>query len=535
MAYEAVKIERFIGMDTTTNNLNLLPGQLQNNENYLYQENGGLSERGGGAKIMDPPSAGRLYGLSNFVDQNSVNWLICTQGTDAYYESGSSWNALSLTLTTSKTMRFEGAGFTTTKALYGTNATDGVVKIDLNVGPNVPQASILNTGAPDNAPDNMTYLKLHKNRMFGIDGQDTLYFTDVLDFDTWDSTNNNIQIAPGIDGNLQSMEVWGDALFLFKEYAVYVLVNADDPTPTSWKVLKTDANIGTQSPDTVKRTKRGLFYLSSDNFIRLLSPTVSYSSAEFTLGGSDSPIVSHSIQNDLNTDLSKADKGSAHAIVFEDLYVVSYRSRNNASDYPDKTFFADVGKSIAMESIPNLQPFWGKFTGFDYQFLTLFNLTGQNRLYGAKGITASIGEVQETLNESINNDNSTAIESKATLGWVPIGGESVFKRFNKIYFVGATENWDISLYFNAYKYGKGSVPKYDEGISKTFTSNTGSQAIMGSIIIGTTALGASGIASENFSFNKNGHFFQAHFENLNVDEKTSIYSMEIYYRPIKRR
>jgi len=79
------------------------------------------------------------------------------------------------------------------------------------------------------------------------------------------------------------------------------------PVPkTNWNVLRTDAIIGSQSIDTIKRTKIGIIYLSTDNYIRLISPNISFSSGEYTLGGSGSPIISEDIQDDIIELLDKS-------------------------------------------------------------------------------------------------------------------------------------------------------------------------------------------------------------------------------------
>ena len=45
-------------MNTSRDELSLIPGQLSKNENYLYMASGGLRERGGGARLSSAPSAG---------------------------------------------------------------------------------------------------------------------------------------------------------------------------------------------------------------------------------------------------------------------------------------------------------------------------------------------------------------------------------------------------------------------------------------------------------------------------------------------
>ena len=521
MPFQSVSLDRFMGLDNSPDELNLIPGQLRLNQNYLYLENGGLSERGGGEKIDDPPSAGVLYGLSSFTNDSDDTYLVCAQGTDLHYYDSGSWNALSLTLTGSQLTRFEQAGFGAARSLYAVNGTERIIKITMTTG--AVTASILAAGGTDNAPAGCKYLKLHKNRLFASDGADTVYFTDTLAFDTWASSTNNFQVDPGINGNIQSMEVWGDALFIFKETAVYVLVNAD-ASVSDFKVLKTDAYTGTKSPDSVQRTRRGLFYFSEDGFIRNISPSISFSSNEFTLGGSGSPIVSYAIQDYLRSDYDRTDIANIQAFVHNDLYVLSYKSTENTQAYQDRTFFADTNKSITYAQEQTLQPFWGQFTGFQYRFMHIVN----DIVYGAKGLD---GEVHTTLTEGVYNDSGSAIESKAKIGWFAVGGSSLYKRFNRVVMKADGQTYPISLFFNSYRTGSGSPPDATVGISKSLVSD--SWVLVGSAIVGPFPLSAPGVTTQEYTTNLNGNYFQAQFQNLNVDQPTKIFGLDLIFRSIR--
>lgn len=521
MAFQSVSLDRFMGLDNSPDELNLLPGQLRVNENYLYLENGGLSERGGGAKIDDPPSAGVLYGLSSFTNDSDDTYLVCAQGTDLYYYDSASWNALSLTLTGSKLTRFAQAGFGAARSLYAVNGAERIIKITMTTG--AVTGSILAAAGPNNAPAGCQYIKLHKNRLFASDGADTIYFTDTLAFDTWAKSTNNFQVDPGINGNIQAMEVWGDALFIFKETAVYVLVNADAAV-ADFKVLKTDAYTGTKSPDSVQRTRRGLFYFSEDGYVRIISPSISFSSNEFTLGGSGSPIVSYAIQDYLKADYDTSDMANIQAFMHNDMYIFSYKSTENAQAYQDRTFFADTNKSITYAQEQTLQPFWGQFTGFDYRFMHVVN----DVVYGAKGLD---GEVHTTLTEGVHNDSGSAIKSKARIGWFAVGGPSLYKRFNRVVMKADGQTYPLSLFFTAYNSGKGAPPDVTVGISKSLVST--SSSLVGSAIVGSYPLGNFGITTQEYTTNLNGNYFQAQFQNLNVDQPTKIYGLDLIFRSIR--
>ena len=522
--FNYITIKNFRGINKSRDVLSAIPGQLSKNENYLYETNGGLAERGGGAKLTENPSGGDdpIFSLANYTSPDGSNFLVTNQDTTAYYYD-SGWNDLSLTLTADKRTVWEGAGFEAGRSLYGANGNDSIIKVTGNT----PAGSSV-TGSPTDA----TYLKLHKNRLFAINNRDTLYFTEALAFDTWNTSVNTIEIAPGIDGNIQSLEVWGDALFIFKEYGVYVLPNASDPVPTvNWVILRTDAASGTQSPYTVKRTRIGIFYLSTDNSIRLLGPNVTFSSGEYSLGESGSPIVSEDIADDLNEFVDLSNRDEAYAITFKDKYILSFDSNTSSTVANDLTYFADVTKFNKHQNIPQPQPYWGEFTGFDYNFFAIQTSGTQEKLYGAKGVE---GEVHETLNDSVNNDDSSAIVSKSILAWHPIDGEGTYKRINQIYFSGDTENWNINLIFNAYKLGT-DLPTEGAGREFSYMTSNISGGIVGTGQAGTAQVGFVGPSSATYSLNVSGHYFGAEFGNSSANEFTRVLKMIVYYRVIKQR
>jgi hypothetical protein len=517
-SFPSITINKFLGMNTSRDELSLLPGQLSENQNYLYMTNGGLEERGGGAKLSNSPDgSGKVYSLDNYTNENDQEFLITNQGTDAYYYS-SGWNALSLTLTASKKMRWAQSGKGSAIALYGVNGNDSVTKI----------SGVTPTGSVvANSPTTGKYIAVHKNRVFIADDT-TLYFSEALDYDDYRLGTNDIDIAPGFNGKITGLEVWGDALFIFKEQGVYVLPNADLPTPKlNWVILKTDALTGTLSPDSVKRTKAGIFYLSSDNFVRLLSPNISYSSGDYTLGGSGSPIISEDIQNDLDILLSRPSIPNAYAHVFNDLYILSFESTNNAETFNDLTYFADSARFIQQPAIVQAQPFWGTFKGFDYDFMTSQVDDGRVKFYGAKGET---GQTHESMNETIHNDNGAAIESKAVLGWYPIGDEATYSKVNRIYFVGDTENWAIDLTFDSYEYGD-IVPS--TGVGTSYQTSTSTTSTVGTAVVGTDIVGELTVGSDKFRANLRGNKFRAEMSNFNANEFTRILKIIFYYRPIR--
>lgn len=524
-------------MNTSTDKLSVAsqtPGQLAFNRNFLYMNTGGLYERGGGALLSENPNyavtpADPIFSLGNYINASGSEYLLTNQDDKAYYYS-TGWNDLGVTLTPDLRMTWEGAGYSTDRSAYGTNGTDRLVKVYMSGG--VPIAKLVTT-ANSFLYDSpvMDGTKQHKDRLFGFK-DDNLFFSEILDFDSF-PPENQVQVAPGEAGFIKSVEIWGDAIFIFKEDGIWVLPNASDPDPVaSWVFLRCDAVTGTQSPDSVHRTKMGIIFFASDNVFRLVNPNISYSSGNYSLGGSGSPIISVDIEDDLINKLSSAKKYRMQSHILGDLYIATFQSVDNTGDYNDLCYFCDTGKRNRYPNVDTYQPYWGTFTGLNFDFITNQTLSGRVRLYGANGIT---GAVQECLNDDIHNDAGVAIDSFATLAWLPIAGESLYKKVQHIFFVGDTESWKIYLNYNMYVLGE-LLPEYGEGINETYSTTTASGiGVVDTAVVGTAVVGQIGVGSEKQRIALKGYYFTVNFGNPNIDEFIRINKFIIYFRPIRNK
>jgi len=76
-SFQSITINKFLGMNTSRDELSLVPGQLSWNQNYLYMPNGGLEERGGGAKLSNSPDgSNKVYSLANYTNENGQEFKI---------------------------------------------------------------------------------------------------------------------------------------------------------------------------------------------------------------------------------------------------------------------------------------------------------------------------------------------------------------------------------------------------------------------------------------------------------------------------
>lgn len=510
-------INRFLGLNKSNDDASLLPGELTTCNNYLVKNNGDLAERGGGAKLDDGPAASRAYGFTNYRNSAGSEWLILVQGTAAYYYD-SGWNDTGVVLTTSLETKFEQAGFSTNRNLYGVNGTDSVIKITTSGG--VPAGSFVAS-----SPTDLLQLKLHKNRLFGHDGKDTIKFTDANAFETWATGTNEFQVAPGVDGYIKAIEIWGDALFIFKEFGIYVLPNAADAA-SDWSILKTDALIGTQSPDSVRRTRAGIYYLSTDNKIRVVNPNITFTSGEYVMGGSGSPIVSELIQDYLDENLNEPNKSKAAAVVFKDKYIICLNSVNAGGNENDMCFVADTIKKRQIEGLAEPQPIWVEFTNFEFDYFAIQSVTGENKLYcvDIEAVTA------ERLDDGTNNDSGNAIESTAILGWFHPEDSGIYTRFTSVVAYTRLENWNLDVTMDSYRIGD-FIPEELNGETTQITGSS-TNAVVGTAIVGTSLVSSNGIKSEKMRIGLRGNFISIKMENLNANEYTEIQKLSVYYRNI---
>jgi len=521
-----VTISRFLPLDTTQNKTSYDFGRLMKNHNYLYLQNGGLEERGGGTDLAAGPAASKAYGFANYKNNEAAEFLLLTQGTKIYYYN-SGWVDAGVVLTSNQYMRFEQAGFGANRNMYAVNGSDSVTKITTTAS--VPAAS-----AVASSPTDGEFIKLHKNRLFVANNRDTLYYTDVNAFETWALGTNDIEIAPGVDGYIQGLEIWGDSLFIFKERGIYIIPNAAESV-SSWSVLKIDAETGTLSPDTIRRTKDGVYFLATDGRVRKINPNVTFTSGEYVLGGTGSPVVSERIQETIDLYIERGNIQRAHAVLYKDLYILSYNSTDATGNEMDICYAADTTKFEQIPSIQTLQPFWTQFTNFEFDFYAVQTVSSDPVLYcvDESAVTAS------RLVRGIHNDSSSAIESVIEVGWSAppdrFTGQpdtATYRLFHPIIVFAELENWDVDVEVATYKLND-FIPAEISGREYT-VSGASSTALVGTAVVGTGTVTNVGIKSQKFRTGLRGNFLAIKCENLNADEFTRINKIIVFYDNLHR-
>ena len=118
------------------------------------------------------------------------------------------------------------------------------------------------------APSKPIYLTTHTNRLWAVSADtsiqpDTLYFSDILDGESWDPLGS---IRVGGDGDpITGLYSWfGYKLLVFKERSIWS-VDAD-PTqdPADWVISLVSGNIGCSSHRSIAAVGADVFFLSRD-------------------------------------------------------------------------------------------------------------------------------------------------------------------------------------------------------------------------------------------------------------------------------
>lgn len=118
------------------------------------------------------------------------------------------------------------------------------------------------------APAKPLYLTTHTNRLWAVSADtsiqpDTLYFSDILDGESWDPLGS---IRVGGDGDpIKGLYSWfGYKLLVFKERSIWS-VDAD-PTqdPADWVITLVSGNIGCSSHRSITAVGADVFFLSRD-------------------------------------------------------------------------------------------------------------------------------------------------------------------------------------------------------------------------------------------------------------------------------
>jgi hypothetical protein len=108
-------------------------------------------------------------------------------------------------------------------------------------------------------PSKPIYLISHSNRLW----PDTLYFSDILDGESWDPLGS---IRIGGDGDpIKGLYSWfGFRLLVFKERSIWTVDADPNQDPADWQVTLVSGNIGCSSHRSIAAVGPDVFFLSRD-------------------------------------------------------------------------------------------------------------------------------------------------------------------------------------------------------------------------------------------------------------------------------
>jgi len=119
------------------------------------------------------------------------------------------------------------------------------------------------TAALGGTPPHIQFLQAHKNYMFGANtsaNPSRLYFSDVLDLETWPALNY-IDIAPDDGDWITGLLTTGDYLIITKQRSVWYLLGDG---PSTFEVRRAHSNIGCVAPRSLTMVNDFICFVSHD-------------------------------------------------------------------------------------------------------------------------------------------------------------------------------------------------------------------------------------------------------------------------------
>ena len=256
---------------------------------------------------------------------------------------------------------------TTTVTVAG-GAVTAVVVSDGGYGyPAAPTVTIVGDGSGATAtasvsapPQNLRLLINTGNRLFAVgsgSSRNTLYASDILDPNVWDSANSIIVNADDGDEITAIVQFYQNRIIVFKRRRIFqVTIPPDATSGADWIVELISNNVGCVASQTAVQVNSDVFFLADDG----LRSVVRSASDDFTTVGLPiSEVVKDEIQ-EINT----AQVGKASALFYDNRYFLAIPT--GANDYNDTLL---VYNTV-------LQAFEGVWSPQVMQF-TLSNFSGQ--------------------------------------------------------------------------------------------------------------------------------------------------------------
>lgn len=258
------------GLNNTTHRMEIGRNEASYLTNWDITYRGQLRRRDGLLQFGDTLSAAPS-GLHTYLRKDGSKDLLVTEGTNLKYLNSTTFANLDTGFTSGTSFAFATVPYN--DKVYLCNEDNQIHSWDR--ASTTSNSCLTDLGA---AVPHGNKLAWHKNHMFtannvnvsGTKYPNRLYWSAFGDPDTWDTTNDFIELPGG--GRLINIEDWGDFLVIYKENSIMYLSGYGD---ADWRIdgsatsiVNIDEAVGSASPRGATRVGNEIWFVDDEGYIR---------------------------------------------------------------------------------------------------------------------------------------------------------------------------------------------------------------------------------------------------------------------------
>lgn len=215
-------------------------------------------------------------------------------------------------------------------------------------------------------PDKPKLLTSHTNRLFCTSADtavpsDTLYVSDILDGESWDTVGNSIRVGDGTGDPITAIASWYSYnLLVFKERSVWVVEANPAVAVADWPIKLINNRVGCVAHKSIQQVGSDVFFLASDG-VRSLSTIESGAQTD----------VSTPLSAPINDQFKQSTDGfqsKSCSAFYDKRYLISVCS--NGVEVPNRTYVYNTEQK-------SWSGFW---TGWQPNDFTVTGFSGKTRL-----------------------------------------------------------------------------------------------------------------------------------------------------------
>lgn len=479
------------GLNDTANKVEIKDNEAAVATNVRLDETGAVMQRGGYTAYGNDAGNSKCLGLFEY-RRSTGNTQYAVFGTDVYKYVAGTWTAQSLTLTASKLAHFinfdnemvmaNGAQF---KTLNDTTWAD--------VG-----------GSPPSAP---ALIEHWQNRVFAWNSSttsaNTLFWSASGNVDSWDTTNDSLDIPTANDGDLPTalLRDGQERLLCFKERSIHAITSVATGSASRRSISET---IGAVSQRSVVRVPNGVIFLSRGE----KTPTV------YFLSGNRLTDLSTARIGASMAGLNHAQLAQACAMHYDHYYVLSVPS--SGTSYPDVTYILDLNLSTEDNAV------WVKDTGYSPSVWALFETSNKFTPYFGEAQANSFVYLFDTGSTDDPGGVDTAISSEYRTKFFDFGSDTRFRRVDMILAAQSSESI-VKFYFAQDFNGDGAITNID--------ANAGG-ALWGTMVWGSGEWGGVDVLQGSLDINSRAKLVQFAWAMNTAGKTFKLYPrVEVIYHP----